>query len=82
MQWNDLRAGLYPDVPATNRKKAAPYDSSTGPRCKISWLAGGRERGAPLGAEAVPRGRLVFGRAPSGAVHGQDPPLVNFATHS
>src|SRR5262249_52586381 len=23
-------------------------------RCKISWLAGGRERGAPLGAEAVP----------------------------
>jgi hypothetical protein len=38
-------------------------------------LAGGRERGAPLGAEpsAV---TSAFGRAPSGAVRGQDPPVA------
>src|SRR5258706_6876633 len=41
--------------------------------------AGGRERGAPPGAEAWPLVCVLRG-APGGAVRGQDPPEVNFAT--
>src|SRR5258706_14432480 len=41
--------------------------------------AGGRERGAPPGAEAWPV-VCAFRRAPGGAVRGQAPPEVNFAT--
>jgi CO/xanthine dehydrogenase FAD-binding subunit len=35
--------------------------------------AGGRGRGAPVGAQVVPRDRLFFDRAPAGAGRGQDP---------
>src|SRR5262245_45270065 len=50
--------------------------------CEIRWLAGGRERGAQLSAQAAPRCRLFFDRAPSGAVHGRDPPSATFAIRS
>jgi len=39
---------------------------------------GGRERGAPLGAQATPVTSAVR-RAPSGAVRGQDPPRARGA---
>jgi imidazolonepropionase-like amidohydrolase len=40
--------------------------------------AGGRERGAPVGAEGRPPGQGVSARAPTGAVRGQDPPRAPY----
>src|SRR5256885_12649880 len=51
-------------------------------RCKISWLAGGRERALARARRRFSGVARAFRRAPEWAVRGQDPLAANFATRS
>ena len=63
----DLRPGeVIARVRLPGRSRSRTSDAPEPP-------AGGRDRGAPAGAQVVPRDRLFFDRAPAGAGRGQDP---------